>query len=139
MVDIEIKSLAKLFTILLLSENERYGYEIMKEIGNKLGKKFSPGQMYPFLRQLKKHNYIRSRGRTERDKQVYYLTSEGRDFVGRLSKEFSNLLDIAVKQRLTLCAHCDCKIYEGGYRQKTKGRYLDFCCENCARNYLSMK
>ena len=79
----EIKNIVKLFTVLLLSEKEQYGYEIMKEVEKKTGKKVSPGQIYPFLKQLKKYDYVETKGRAERDKQAYYLTPEGRKFVAR--------------------------------------------------------
>lgn len=135
MEEMEIKNLTKLFTILLLSEKEQHGYELMKEIEIKLGRKSSPGQIYPFLKQLKEHYYIESRGRAERDKQVYHLTPEGRRFVARLYNNLSNLLDIAIKQKLKTCAQCNCEVYRGGYKEKINNRYLDFCCRNCAKCY----
>lgn len=138
MADIEIKNIAKLFTVLLLSEKEKYGYEIMKEVREKTGKKVSPGQIYPFLRQLKEYHYVKTKGREEREKQAYYLTPEGRQFVVRLSDKFGSLFEIAIKPKLTVCAQCSCEIYKGGYKEKVGGKYLDFCCENCAKSYSEM-
>ncbi len=135
MPDIEIKNMVKLFTVLLLSKKEQYGYEVMKGVEKKTGMKVSPGQMYPFLKQLKKYRYVETRGRAERDKQIYYLTPEGRKFVTRLSDTFGDLFEIAIKPKLTVCAHCNCEIYKGGYRKGINGRYLSFCCENCANSY----
>lgn len=137
MPEIEIKNMVKLFTVLLLSEREQHGYEIMKEIEKRTGKKVSPGQIYPFLKQLKKYHYVDTNGRTERDKQVYYLTSEGRKFVTRLSDKFDYMFEIAIKPRLTTCAHCSCEIYKGGYKGRINGKLLSFCCENCAKSYAS--
>ncbi len=138
MPDIEIKNIVKLFTVLLLSEKEQYGYEIMKEVDKRMGKKASPGQIYPFLKQLKKYNYVETRGRGERDKQAYYLTSEGRKFVARLSDKFGDVFEIAIKPKLTVCAHCSCEIYKGGYKERIGGRNLSFCCGNCAKGYKLM-
>lgn len=135
MADIEIKNMVKLFTVLLLSEKEQYGYEIMKEVEKKTGKKVSPGQIYPFLKQLKKYNYVKTKGRAERDKQAYYLTLEGRRFMVRLLNKFGDMFEIAIKPKLTVCAHCNCEIYKGGYKERIKGRLLSFCCENCAKGY----
>ncbi|MDE1871136.1 MAG: PadR family transcriptional regulator [Candidatus Micrarchaeota archaeon] len=135
MPDIEIKNMVKLFTVLLLSEKPQHGYEIMKEVERRSGKKASPGQIYPFLKQLKKYNYVETRGRKERDKQAYYLTPSGRKFVARLSDKFGDMFEIAIKSKLTTCAHCSCEIYKGGYRKKMGGRYLNFCCKNCAKSY----
>jgi PadR family transcriptional regulator PadR len=138
MPDIEIKNIVKLFAVLLLSEKEHYGYEIMKEVERRTGKKASPGQVYPFLKQLKKYGYVETKGRAERDKQAYYLTPEGRKFVTRLTNKFGDMFEIAIKPKLTVCAHCNCEIYKGGYKEKIGGRYLTFCCENCAKGYRAM-
>ncbi len=135
MADIEIKNMVKLFTVLLLSEKEQHGYEIMKEVEKKTGKKVSPGQIYPFLKQLKKYRYVETKGRAERDKQAYYLTPEGRKFMARLSDKFGDMFEIAIKSKLTVCAHCNCEIYKGGYKERINGRLLSFCCENCAKSY----
>jgi Transcriptional regulator PadR-like family len=107
----------------------------MKEVEKRIGKKASPGQIYPFLKQLKRHHYIDSKGKTERDKQVYYLTPEGKKFVERVSDKFGDLFEIAIKPKLITCAHCNCEIYKGGYKEKIRNKYLDFCCENCAKSY----
>lgn len=139
MPDIEIKSIVKLFAVLLLSERGQYGYEIMKAVERRLGRKVSPGQIYPFLRQLKRYRYVDSRGRAERDKQVYYLTPEGRKFVARLSGKFQDLLEIAIKPSLTKCEYCSCEIYRGGHKARIGGRELDFCCESCAKSYSRSK
>lgn len=140
MPDIEIKNMVKLFITLTLNEKGQYGYEIMKNVESKLGRKASPGQIYPFLRQLKKYGYIDLKGpRGERDKQVYYLTREGKGFVGRVSNRFGELFEIAVKPRLVKCAHCSCEIYRGGYKEKINGRYLNFCCKNCAKSYRAQR
>jgi PadR family transcriptional regulator PadR len=138
MPDMEIKNMVKLFTVLLLSEKEQYGYEIMKEIKKRTGKNVSPGQIYPFLRQLESYNYVEPRGRKERDKQAYYLTPEGRRFVKRLSGRFGTIFEIAIKARLTVCAHCGCEIYKGGYKEMINGKSINFCCKNCAKGYMRM-
>ncbi len=135
MPDIEIKNMVKLFTVLLLSEKEQHGYEIMKEVEKKTGRKVSPGQMYPFLKMLKKYHYVEIRSKAERDRQAYYLTPEGRKFVARLSDKFGDLFEIAIKPRLIACAHCGCEIYKGGYKERINGWNLTFCCENCAKSY----
>jgi len=138
MPDIEIKNMVKLFTVLLLSERGQCGYEIMKEVEKRIGKKASPGQIYPFLKQLKKHHYVDTAGRAERDKQTYYLTPEGKRFVDRVSDKFGDLFEITIKPKLIVCAHCNCEIYKGGYKEKIHGRYLNFCCRSCADAYAAM-
>jgi DNA-binding PadR family transcriptional regulator len=134
--DIEIKNLTKLFAILLLNEKDQHGYDIMKSIEARLGSKTSSGQIYPFLRQLKRYGYIDAKGaKGERDKQVYYLTPEGIKFVKRLSSKLEDFFEIAIKPNIITCAHCGCEIYKGGYKEKINGKYLSFCCSNCAKGY----
>jgi DNA-binding PadR family transcriptional regulator len=138
MKDIEIKNMVKLFTVLMLSEKAQHGYEIMNEVKKRTGKNVSPGQIYPFLKQLKKYHYVNTKGKAERDRQTYYLTAEGRRFVARLSDKFESIFEIALKARLTACAHCSCEIYKGGYKKMINGKSMDFCCENCAKGYMKI-
>lgn len=139
MADIEIKNTVKLFTVLMLSEKEHYGYDIMKAVEKGLGKKANPGQIYPFLRELKKHKYVETSGRGERKKLVYRITPEGRRFVSRLSERFGDLFESAIRPKLTVCQYCRCEIYKGAYTEKIGGRTLSFCCESCAKSYKMSK
>lgn len=40
-----------------------------------------------------------------------------------------------IKEDLTTCAHCGCKVYEGAYKEEINGKELAFCCKHCARSY----
>ncbi len=135
MKEIKVTNLVKFFTVLLLNEGPKHGYEIIKEVGKRLGKKPSPGQIYPFLKQLETRGYIKSKGREEREKKKFYLTKEGKDFVDRLSDRFDSLIDIAVRHKLKICPHCKCEIYRGGFTKMIRGRRLTFCCVDCAKSY----
>lgn len=137
MDEIKVTSLAKLYMMMLLNEGPKHGYELIKKVEEKLGKKPSPSQIYPFLRELEKLGYIRSKGVGERDRHVYFLTAEGRGFVGRLFVRFGALIDIAVRPRLSVCAHCGCEIYSGGHKERINGRILTFCCRHCAGSFKS--
>ena len=136
MSEIEIKNTVKLFTVLMLSEKGQHGYEIIKEVEKRLGKKPSPGQIYPFLKKLEQYRYVECAGRAERDKKTYHLTPEGREFVSRLSSKLGDLFEMAIKPKLTVCAHCNCEIYKGGHVERINGRPLNFCCRNCAESYI---
>lgn len=137
MREVKITNLVKFYTILLLLEGPKHGYEIIKNVKEKLNKKMSPGEIYPFLKTLKKHNYVKTKKIGTRGKKVYYLTKKGKIFVKVMINRFGSLIDIAVEPKLTSCAHCGCKIYEGGYREKIKGKILTFCCHHCAKSYKS--
>jgi len=43
---------------------------------------------------------------------------------------------VAIEPSLDVCAHCGCKIYEGGHREVIKGEELVFCCSHCAAPYI---
>lgn len=135
MAEVKIINLIKFYVVLLLSEGPKHGYEIIKEIEEKLKKRASAGQIYPFLKKLEKHGYIKSKRMGKREKRVYHLTKEGKAFVKRILNRFGSLIDIAIEPKLTECAHCGCKVYEGGHREVVKGKKLTFCCEYCARSY----
>jgi|TARA_B100001964_G_scaffold244791_1_gene327928 hypothetical protein len=71
----------------------------------------------------------------KREKKVYSLTTDGRNFTKNMFNRFGDLIDIAIEPKLTTCAHCNCKVYEGGYTEKFKGKTLKFCCMHCASSY----
>ena len=130
-------NLTKFYTFLLLNEAPRHGYELMTELGEKTGKKPSAGQIYPLLRNLKKKGLVTCRTTMigGKKRKVYALTHEGRKTCAMLMARFSDLVSIVLEPRLTKCAHCGCKVYEGGHRERIKGKTLMFCCVHCARSY----
>lgn len=135
MKEIKVTNLIKFYTLLLLYEKPKYGYEIMREIGEKLGKEVSAGQMYPFLSKLEKQKYIKIKKLGKREKKTYLLTRKGRLFVKKMLERFGGLIDIAIEPKITVCVHCGCKVYEGGYKKKIRKRTLKFCCHHCAKAY----
>lgn len=135
MAEVKITNLVKFYTLLLLSEGPKHGYEIIKEISEKLSKRISPGEIYPFLKLLKKHNYIKVKRTGKRKKKVYHLTKDGKVFVKKMLNRFGDLINIAIEPKLTICAHCGCKVYVGGHQEVFKGKRLTFCCKHCAHAF----
>ncbi len=135
MVSVKVTNIVKLYTVLLLAEGPRHGYEIIKRVGHQLGKTVSPGEIYPFLRSLKERNFVTVSSRDKREKKIYSLTKDGRKFVKSVIDKFAGVIDIAVEPRITTCAHCECEIYRGGYKEKIKGKMLTFCCKHCAKSF----
>jgi DNA-binding PadR family transcriptional regulator len=131
-VKVRIGSLVKFYTILLISEGPKHGYDLMKELEEKPGRKISPSQVYPFLSILEKNNLIKVSTIKEREKKMYVLTKEGKKFVNGILHRFGDLLHIAIEPKLTVCAHCGCKVYEGGHKEKIGKKQLTFCCHHCA-------
>jgi hypothetical protein len=71
----------------------------------------------------------------EKEKKVFELTKEGKRLTKGLFKRFANLVSVAIEPSLNVCAHCGCKVYEGGYREVIEGKETTFCCMHCARSY----
>jgi DNA-binding PadR family transcriptional regulator len=136
---IRIGSIVKLYTILLLSEHPKHGYELMRELQERLGRKVSPSQVYPFLNTLERHGIIKVEKRGKRDKKVYCLTKKGRKFVARTLTRFGELVELAIEPKLKVCAHCGCKVYEGAHIEKIGNHMLTFCCHHCAESFKAQR
>lgn len=132
---IKVTNIVKLYALLLLSEKKKHGYELIKEIGGRLDKKISAGEIYPFLNRLKKAGYIKAELAGKRDKKVYGLTPAGRKFVKSMLSKFANLIELAIEPSLTQCAHCGCKIFGSGFVKKIRGKKFAFCCKYCAKGF----
>ena len=139
MEDVKVTNMGKFYTLFLLFEKPHHGYEILKDVGAKLGKKASPGQIYPFLSLLEQRGYLSVKATGERDKKVYTLTKKGRKFVNSMLERFGDIAQAIVEQSVKKCAHCSCEIYRGGFEKTVKGKKLTFCCENCAAAFLKEK
>lgn len=124
-----VSNMAKFYMLMLLSEGPKHGYELMRSLEAKMERRVSPAQTYPFLRALEKLGYLKSKKTGNRDKRTYALTGSGREFVKKVAGRFGELIDIAVRPRLTVCAHCGCRVFGGGYTGKDGKK---FCCRYCA-------
>ena len=133
--DIKVTNLVKFYTLLLLQERQKHGYEIIKEISGKIEKKVSSGEIYPFLKMLVQNGYVKARKTGKREKKVYFLTPEGKKFLKVLLNRFGDLIDIAIEPKLTKCAHCGCNVYKGGYKKSVRGKEMMFCCSYCAGTF----
>ncbi|KUO42011.1 MAG: hypothetical protein APU95_00610 [Hadesarchaea archaeon YNP_N21] len=132
-----VTNLTKFYTLLLLGGGPKHGYEIMKELEKKIDKKPSPGQIYPLLSKMEKSGLIAHEKIKigNKEKKVYSLTKEGKKTRAMLIDRFSDIVSIILEPKLTKCAHCGCKIYEGGYEEVIEGKKLMFCCIHCAKSY----
>ncbi|MBI1936472.1 PadR family transcriptional regulator [Candidatus Woesearchaeota archaeon] len=132
MAKIKITNMLKFYTLCLLAEGPKHGYELIKELGRNLGRSISASNVYPFLEVLKKNRMIAIDKVGKRDKKIYHLTAEGRNFTRDMFSKFGDLIDVAIKPRIATCP-CGCKIYSGGHSERIKGRLMKFCCSHCAR------
>lgn len=134
-MEIKIKNLVNLLIIFSLWEGKKHGYELMNEIQNKTGKRPSTSQIYPFLEKLNKNDLVEIVETGKRGKKIYALTDKGEKFVETKLRMFSNIISATIEKDLTVCAHCGCKVYEGGYKERIKDEKLVFCCKHCANSY----
>lgn len=80
-----IKGFLKLNVLTELKSSSKTGYELMQSLEKKIGKKPSPGSIYPLLNDLVSSGYVTSR--EEGRKKIYSLTCKGRYAVKKLLKE----------------------------------------------------
>ncbi len=130
---VKVDSFIKLYTLILLNNGEKHGYELMKELGNKLDKKISSSHVYPFLKELKQ-NYLVNYRQFGREK-LYNLTDSGTKFVNENLLKFNELIQESLKNKLTKCTHCGCEVYNNKYIESVNGKKLAFCCCHCADSY----
>ena len=123
--------------VLLLSEKPLHGYGIMKEVEERIGRSVNPSLLYPFLKQLEKNSLVRSTKKPvgKKPKTVYELTAPGKALATRIYTRIASMVSMVIEPNLSICFHCSCKIYEGGYRESISGKERIFCCVHCAQAY----
>lgn len=139
MREIKVTSMSKFYALCLLYEKPCHGYELIKTINKKTGKKIGPGQIYPFLAELEKKGFIVSGKRQERDKLKYSMTKKGKLFFRQMLNRFEELIEIAIQPSLKKCSHCGCKLFKGSHKEKIGKTKLVFCCEYCAKSFKRIK
>ncbi len=132
-----VSDFSRFYILTILYEGPVHGYRIISKFRKRVGKSISPSLVYPFLNQLEQRGLVGHTVRTigEKEKKIFKLTQEGRDLCTKLFIRFANLVSIAIEPSLEICAHCGCKIYEGGHREVMNGKNTMFCCVHCARSY----
>lgn len=123
----KVHNLLRLSILLRLNQTPAHGYQLILDVGRQLNQKVSASHVYPFLRELEKKKWIRSKRKGRAT--VFDLTPKGRTQVAVLLTHFGGLLQAALGARIKTCAHCGCKVFEGGhdYRGRT------YCCHFCAQ------
>jgi DNA-binding PadR family transcriptional regulator len=130
--------MSRLIVLSMLFREPMHGYQIMEELEMRMGKRVSPALVYPFLRQLEgrkllRHERVRIGRKT---KKVYELTTSGKRFCMNIFKRVAAMVSQAIEPTLDTCAHCGCKVYQGGYVEEVDGKKTMFCCVHCAQTYL---
>jgi len=132
-----VSDFSRFYILTILYEGQAHGYGILRKFEDRVGKAISPGLVYPFLQKLKGRGLITYRIEPigEKARKVYELTDEGRELCNRLFKRFAGIVSTAIEPSLDVCAHCGCKVYEGGHTEVIDGAEMSFCCIHCAQSY----
>jgi len=136
-IDEFISDFSRFYILTMLYEGPCHGYSILTAFRKRLRKNISPSLVYPFLQRLEERGLVRYTIKPvgEKERKVYELTEEGRDLCRRLFRRFAALVSTAIEPSLNVCAHCGCKVYEGGYMEAIDGKETMFCCKHCAESY----
>ena len=132
-----VSDFSRVYILTILYEGPAHGYEIISKFKKAIGKDVSPSLVYPFLKQLEQKKLVTHvlKPVGAKKRKIFQLTTEGKEFSQQLFKRFSKLISVALEPSLEVCAHCGCKVYEGGYVERIKDRELTFCCVHCAASY----
>jgi len=140
-IDDLISDFSRFYILTILYEGPAHGYSIISQFKKRVKKEVSPSLVYPFLQQLEEKGLVTHTQKPvgEKERKIFELTEEGRELCTCLFKRFATLVAIAIEPSLYVCAHCGCKVYEGGYREVIEGKETAFCCMHCAASYKECK
>jgi DNA-binding PadR family transcriptional regulator len=140
-IDEFISDFSRFYILTILYEGPAHGYSIITRFKKRVKKEVSPSLVYPFLQQLEEKGLVNHTKRPvgEKERNIFELTQSGRELCTELFKRFAELVSIAIEPSLYVCAHCGCKVYEGGYREIIDGKETAFCCIHCADSYKQSK
>ncbi len=140
-IDGLISDFSRFYILTILYEGPTHGYSIIRQFKKRVKKEVSPSLVYPFLQQLEEKGLVMHAEKPvgEKERKVFELTVEGRELCTGLFKRFAELVAIAIEPSMYVCAHCGCKVYEGGYHEVIDGREMAFCCTHCAQSYKECK
>ncbi len=136
-VDELISDFSRFYILTILYEGPAHGYSILSKFRKRLNRDITPSIVYPFLYLLEEKGLVEHTMKPvgKKPRKIYELTNEGRELCGRLFKRFAGLVSTAIEPSLKVCAHCGCKVYEGGYVETIEGKETMFCCKHCAGSY----
>jgi DNA-binding PadR family transcriptional regulator len=136
-MDKVISDFSRFYILTILYECPCHGYDIITRFRDRVGKEVSPSLVYPFLTHLEQKKLVKHTIKSvgAKDKKIFELTREGKGLCESLFKRFSDLVAVAIEPSLEICASCGCKVYEGGHKEKIRGKQMTFCCVHCAQSY----
>ncbi len=136
-----ISDFSRFYILTILYEGPTHGYSIISRFKKRVKKEVSPSLVYPFLQQLEEKGLVTHNVDLvgEKERKIFGLTQDGKELCVGLFKRFAELVAIAIEPSMYVCAHCGCKVYEGGYHEVIDGKETAFCCTHCAQSYKETK
>jgi DNA-binding PadR family transcriptional regulator len=140
-IDDLISDFSRFYILTILYEGPAHGYSIINQFKKRVKKEVSPSLVYPFLQQLEEKGLVTHTKKSvgEKERKIFELTKGGRELCTELFKRFAQLVAIAIEPSIYVCAHCGCKVYEGGYREVIDDKETAFCCMHCARSHKEVE
>lgn len=132
-----VSDFSRFYILTILYEGPAHGYKIINYFKKRVGKEVSPSLVYPFLQKLMEKGLLKYTKKSigKKERKIFELTESGKILCIRLFKRFAKLISITIEPSLNKCAHCGCKVYEGGYREIINGHETTFCCIHCSHSY----
>jgi DNA-binding PadR family transcriptional regulator len=136
-LDNVVSDFSRFYILTILYEGPTHGYDIMTKFQERVGKRISPGLIYPFLSRLEERGLVSVESDMigEKERKIYYLSETGLEFTEKNFRRFAGIISTALEPSLEICAHCGCKVYEGAYTEVIDGSEMTFCCVHCASHY----
>ena len=94
------KGTLSLIVLLVLRENERYGYELIEEIKKVTKIEIAEGTLYPLMNRLKADNLLDSKWieqETGIPRKYYFLTEIGKQTLEEMKSQWMNLQNVIKK------------------------------------------
>lgn len=117
--DILFKAQIKLLVLKKLNEDSYSGYDLMSELEEYLGKKPSPGYIYPLLKDLKDKKLIKETKKGK--KNNYCLSVKGKKFLIELIKKKKEAMENMIDGLKTLSTKTEIRKIEKLCKEFKKG------------------
>lgn len=88
-------------TLAAIAGKDLTGYDLMKNLEEKLGQKPSPGSIYPVLSELEEGGLIKVHA--DERKKVYSITAKGKGELSSLKKGHASIID-SMDRAMKMCA-----------------------------------
>ncbi|MHA1888077.1 MAG: hypothetical protein DRO88_09470 [Promethearchaeia archaeon] len=132
-----LSDFTRFYLLVILYEGPIHGYGLKQKYIKRLNRPISDSLIYPFLTKLDEKGYLISEivSVGKKDKKVFSLNEEGKNFAEKMFHRFSGLVDTAIEPNIQICAGCGIRLYQNSYQEIIDGTSYNFCCIHCAKAF----